>query len=578
MLTVGLELVAAGVMAAIITAAGARMCAVCRLPLGRDVGVAVHFLLGAGVLALLLTGVGLTGTLTRGVVVGVVGGMALAGRWRGWRWPALLPLAVVAAPLVLLGPVALAPPFFYDALVYHLGLPWQALLEHGWRPHPENLYAVMPPLAQCVALPGLALGLERMPAQLHLASFLAAGCSVSALARTLGAPRWAAASAGATVPLLPILVVMPAFPAAEGWGIAGATGAAALAVRRRLSPGGAALIAALAGIAVASRAQVAPLAAVLTLLALLRVRTWGQRLAAAVSLLVFAAPWWLKNLLLLGAPLAPLGWSVGGQEALWRDGRVAHALAATPAQAWQVVSSGVWPDAWYVLPLLLSSVLLLGWGRVPGRVWLAGVVMAGLAAWAGLAAVPRYLGATAALLLALSASLTGTRVGRLAFAMVVGATAAQGLLGTWTLVARLGGVRVIGREPAAVRERLVVNDPFPAFAAAAQLPVDARVLFVGEPRGFGFPRRFVAPSYYDVSPLAEAAEEADSPRDITEWMARQGFTHMLINWSELRRLVPGYPVAPWKTDRGKNTFLALPAELAPPAVAVSGVEIYSLAR
>lgn len=578
MLTAGLEFVAAIAMAAVMTAGGARLCALCRLPLGRDLRIAVHFLLGAGVLALLVMGVGLAGMLTQGVVLGAAAAMAVSGRWRGWRWPRWPLVVLLAVPLLLVLPVALAPPFFNDALVYHLGLPWQALLEGGLRPHPENLYSTVPPLAQFVAIPALAAGLERVPALLHAASFLAAGCSVTALARVLGAPRWAAASAGATVPILPLLVIMPGFPAAEGWGIAGVAAAAALALRHRLPCGAAVLVGALSGIAAASRAQVAPVAVVLVLLAMFRERAWRQRIAATASLLLAAGPWWVKNLLLLGAPLAPLGWSVGGQEALWQDGRVAHGLATTPAEAWQILSSGVWPDAWFVPALLLSSALIIGRGRVPGQGWLALVIAVGLVAWAGLAAVPRYLGATAALLLALAASSSGGRAGRFAFVAVVAATAAQGLSGGWSLLARLGGAGLAVEEPAAVRARLVINDPFPAFAEGARLPAEAQVLFIGEPRGFGFPRRFVAPSYYDSSPLTEVAERAESASDVAEWMATQGFTHMLINWPELRRLAPGYPVAPWRSERGKDTFLALAAELAPPVVAVSGIEVYSLRR
>mgnify|MGYP005842160489 CR=1 FL=1 len=576
MLSAALALVAAAAMAAVLTAAGARVCAVSRLPLDRDLRLAVHFLLGAGVLALLLTAVGLAGVLTSWVAMGVLGAMAIAGRWRKWRRPGWARLLLAAAPLVVLLPVALAPPFFYDALVYHLGLPWQTLLEHGLRPHPENVYTTTPPLAQLVALPALAAGLERVPALLHMASFLAGGWAVTALASALGAPRWAAAMASACLPLLPLLVVMPAFPAAEGWGIAGIAAAAAIAVRHRLRAGGGVLVGALAGLAAAARAQVVPLAAALVLLTVVRQRTWGRRLGTAVSLLVAAAPWWLKNLVLLHAPLAPLGWSAGGQEALWRDGHATLAMASTVAQACRMVWASVWPQVWYLPALLLSSALLLLRGGGNRQRWLLGVVTVGLVAWAGLAAVPRYLGAVVALELALAASLAGLRAGRFAFAAVVGATVVAGAFGSIRLVARLGGVGLAVEEPAAVRARLVVNDPFPAFAAAAGLPQEARVVFVGEPRSFRFPRRFVAPSYYDTSPLAEVAEHASNDSDLANWLISEGFTHLLINWPELSRLGPGYPVAPWRSERGRHLFFALRARLAPPVLALSGVEIYAL--
>jgi hypothetical protein len=577
-LEAALELAGATVLAAVLIAVGKRVCTMCRWPLAASLQVGSHFLLGAGVLSGLLTAAGLAGVLTREVSVGLVAGSALLGRWRRWRWPVPWTLLVLAVPLVLLLPVALAPPFFYDALVYHLGLPWQALLERGWRPHPENLYATMPPLAQSLALPPLAVGWERVPALLHLMSFFAASLLVSGLARSLGAPRWAAVGAGAALPILPILVVMPAFPAAEGWGIAGVVGAAAVALRSRIRPRTAALAAALAGIAAASRAQVAPLAVALTLVAIVRVHPLRRRLIVGGVALLASSPWWLKNLLLLGAPLAPLGWRVGGQEALWQDGRAALAIAGSPAQAAGIILAGVWPGAWYVVALAFCLALPRGHGRGAGRGLLAGVALVGLGAWALLAAVPRYLGATTALLLAFSAPTARRPAGRFVYSAILVATALQGMLGTTNLVARLGGPGLPAEDPGEVRQRLVVNDPSPAFAAAGGLPATARVLFVGEPRGYAFPRRFVAPSYYDSSPLAEVVETAGAPGDIVRWLHGRGFTHLLVNWPELQRLAPGYPVAPWRSEEGRRAFLHFRAGLGPPVVAESGVEIYSLAR
>ncbi len=82
--------------------------------------------------------------------------LGLLTLWSAWTLGALVSL-----------PVALAEPFFYEARVYHLGLPWQALLERGLRAHPENPFAAFPPLAQLLSLAPLAVGLDRVPAMLH---------------------------------------------------------------------------------------------------------------------------------------------------------------------------------------------------------------------------------------------------------------------------------------------------------------------------------------------------------------------------------------------------------------------------
>lgn len=563
-------------MAAVLIAAGARLATISRLPLGGELRLAVHFLLGAGALTLLLTAAGLAGVLNREVAVGVVGGLALGGRWRRWRWPSWPLLLALAPPVLLLLPVALAPPFFYDALVYHLGLPWQALLEGGWRPHPENFYSTLPPLAQCVALPALAVGLERVPALLHLASFVIAGCGVAGIGLALGAPRWARAWGGALLLVLPNLAVVPAFPAAEGWGIAGISVGVGLVARRRLPPGSAWLVAALAGLAAASRAQVVPLSFALTLVACCRAPTVGQLGAAGLAAALSSFPWWGKNLVLLDAPLAPLGWAVGGQEALWRDGRVASALASSPAEGWRIVVGGIWPSAWFVLVLALLALVAVAGRPTAVRLWLAGMVGVGLGAWAVLAAVPRYLGATAALLLGVAAAAASRRGGRMGFALAAMAIAGHGAVATATLVAQLGGLRLVREDPFAVRARLVVNDPFPAFAEAGRLPAGARVLFVGEPRGYGFPRRFVAASYYDLCPLAPVVEQTGHSQEIATWLASQGFSHLLVNWGELQRLAPGYPVAPWRSEAGKGRFLAYLAWLGGPVLSRDGVEVWTV--
>ncbi len=69
-----LAFTAAVAMAAILTATGARLCALGQRGLNRHVCAPVHFLLGAGPLAVLLTAEGLARGLSRGVAIGVFEG------------------------------------------------------------------------------------------------------------------------------------------------------------------------------------------------------------------------------------------------------------------------------------------------------------------------------------------------------------------------------------------------------------------------------------------------------------------------------------------------------------------------
>jgi hypothetical protein len=143
-------------------------------------------------------------------------------------------------------------------------------------------------------------------------------------------------------------------------------------------------------------------------------------------------------------------------------------------------------------------------------------------------------------------------------------------------IGELGGLGLLAGSTSAVAPRWVSNDPRPLFATASMLPAGARVLFVGEPRGFGFPRRFVAPSQHDVSPLRLVLEGDSSPSAACLDLRQRGFTHLLVNWGELARLAAGYPVAPWRDRAGWLRWNHFVASLGPPALEARGVQVFVL--
>ncbi len=552
------------------------MRAIVAVPVRPALRVPVDFLLGSWLFAALALALGLAHAWTWATLAVLVLFVAATGRPRraGWRWGPVLP-PVLAGLIVL--PVALAPPFFYDALVYHLGLPWQALREGGLTAHPEDLFAAFPPLAQLLFSPFLSLGIDRAPAVLHWLGFVAAGAGVWALARGLGAPRWAAALAGGCVPLLPCCVLVPGLPAAEAWGLGGTVAAMALVAAPRWTPGSGALAGFLAGTAGAARMQGIPWGAVVVVAVVLRTRDLRELLRAALGFLAGCSLWWLKNLILLGDPLAPLFWHHEGVETLWRDaGSAMHTVRGVGGLA-RVTATALAPHAGYLALLALAAGVILA-VRPTGRdriVALAAV--AGLGSWALTGNLPRFLGPVAALLLAMAAAAGGrSAAGRWGAALALGTTAALGLALSAQQLHRWGGLALPGETPAEVHRAMVVNDPFPAFAASGSLPAAARVLFVGEARGFGFPRRFVAPSQHDVSPLRAVLETSSGPGEACERLRREGFTHILVNWGELDRLAGGYPVAPWRGEQGWRRWTGFIAWLGLPAVQAGSVQVFAL--
>jgi hypothetical protein len=558
---------AALALVAVLAAAGARLRRLARTPLPPGLRWPVDLALGAAALAAGVVGIGLAGALGKWTLAALIAALAAAGRWRPrprFRGAAAPALGALAALLV-----AVRPPFFYDALVYHLALPWQALLEGGFATHSENVFAAFPPLAQCLYAPPLAFALDRAPALLHWVAFVAAGAAAAALARDLGAPAPLAALAGGCVPLLPSHVLVAGFPAAEGWMLVSAVSAYALLLRRRVHRSWPVLAGLLAGVACAARLQALPWAAGALVLTIARSRERTRAGAlTALGCAIGALPWWLKNLVLLGEPLAPLGWRREGLETLWRDGGTL--LLTQPGAGALLAHAGaaLRPVAPWLAALALGAALAVVQHRCGRHRWVLAAAGAGVVAWCLLAALPRFLALPAVLLLALAAA-ARAGAGRIAATGALLLTAILGGFSSAVLLAELGRV-------SAVAGGAIVNDPLPAYAAAAALPRSARVLIVGESRGLAFPRRFVAPSQHDVPPLREIVERAVTPAEVGERLAALSFTHLLVAPDELARLAPAYPVEPWRTEAGRQRFAALLGSLTPPVVAAGSIVVYRL--
>jgi hypothetical protein len=146
---------------------------------------------------------------------------------------------------------------------------------------------------------------------------------------------------------------------------------------------------------------------------------------------------------------------------------------------------------------------------------------------------------------------------------------------SWKVWRVLGGAALLAEAPS-VLARLSVNDPAVAFAACERLPAYARVLLVAEPRGFGFPRRFVAPSQHDPSPLVAILDREATPEGATRALRDAGFTHVLVHVPELQRLGPDYPVEPWSDAAARGKFVAWTRELGAPVVVDGGTIVYEL--
>jgi len=131
-------------------------------------------------------------------------------------------------------------------------------------------------------------------------------------------------------------------------------------------------------------------------------------------------------------------------------------------------------------------------------------------------------------------------------------------------------------EPAAAYETSLVSNPYPAFRACENLPRDARLLLVCEPRGFLLPRPFETSSQHDRPALAGLLESESSTEAVARELRRQGFTHLLVNVSEMRRLGGAYPVLPWTSVAGQRRFVELTRSFGKPVILEEEVVVFSL--
>jgi len=571
-----LELLLTLLLSLIALATGARLRVCARWSVPGSLRLPIDFLVGWWSLAFVALLVGLLGGLHGWLLLGILMAAALSARWRdnGWEWRAVLPLLL---PATLLLPLAASPPFlFYDALVYHLGLPWQALIDHRFLPHPETVFSTFPPFVQCVALFPLSFGFGRVPALLHLLVFVAAGVSLGELARRLGAPAWASSLASACLLLLPAHALVPALPAAEGWAVAPLLASAALITAG--STGSPLLVGLLVGMAASSRVQAFPWVFMITAFAWFTAR-WkiADMLRNVGALALGSSPWWLKNLVLLGQPFLPFGWEGEGvRQALADSGTRLMTSGIGTRLIWDILSS-LFAHSAYLGPLILA--LLFGVLTIRERAYrvMAGITCAGILLWQCMSSLSRYSVYAMAFLLALAAASGRRSASRHVPAISLGCALLMGLVSNLVELSRIDVLQLAVGSLAPCERSGLVNSPLAAFdAARSRVPRSSRVLFVGEMRGFACPSSFVSPSPYDRPIVCDALERTASASAARVWLLDRGYTHLLVNWGELRRLSVGRVVLPWRTAEGQKRWRELVTQLGPPIVSENRVDIMAL--
>jgi len=574
-------------LAALCFGVGARVLRPLRLPYSRMAEEIVFAVpVGMGVIAYLVLALGLLGALRLWPVVGLlvalaalsireVGRLLLAvGRrlcgprrrapGRVWVVAAFL---LVMALLTLLGALAPAGQNDWDGLSYHLAAP-KIYLQEGrivylpWMSHsnfpftPEMLYTL-----------GLLLEGQRLA---KLFNWLAGVLLLAAVAQlgALAGPRRAGIAAAAILAATPI-VAWEATTAGNDLTVTLYTALALLAFVRwaRTDRRGWLWACGIAcGLALGTKPTSLVVLAFLCAAAAWQVgrrRGWRPALGAAAGLALLAcaigAPWYIKSAVWTGNPVYPFFYGVfGGKHfsaeaaRLYRAEQLSfgmgHGLGAFLLHPWNLT---VHPQQFFnfpdkplayvsIGPLYLAFVPLLALaGRPSGTTrFLLAFAAAFAVGWFLLSQHIRYFIPLlpAAAVLAGVAAAAAARVARWARVLVAGLLCVAGLaaVGIALLVVVPGAPAAAGIETddACLARTL---DIYPVVRYVnTMLPRDARVLTLGETRGFYFDRAYMwgDPGQHEIIPY-DAYQSAD---ELVDDLAGRGFTHVLMGLGFVRGL------------------------------------------
>jgi len=538
------------------------------------VDLPIALLTGAGVLAAISSFFAIIG-LFRAPVLGVLlASCALVGIWEFYRtdrvaiWRviaglpvAVLPLAAVAAVLI---PVLTAPPVMYDSLNYHLAFPdhWLAagrfieFPRHGFSYYPSS-YGALYGFALATVGPWAATAIHYWFGVLGALTAASLGSKIGGKTTAV----WAAACYGLTPAVLEVATYAAADLAVAAWG-----GAALFVLltgdHKRRTPGRAALCGFLIGCAVA--AKYLALAVVLLPLVIAAVPMFfgAGRKQIIRTVLVFAfaaaiplAPWLGRNLVWTGNPLYPyLQTLLGGPATDMSIGghmmQIGGASAGTLTWAWSAATAlvrrtidplaqgGLLGPQWLLLlPVAAFTVRRKTQRTFALSLWL--FTLTGLATWGSLVQMARFLlpvlipaaalaGSAAAALVSLPETVLRWSF-RILLATIFFWNAT--MIVTTQNFERLG---IAGGFVAAEDYLQRWASYYPVVDYLNQdLPQDARVLFVAEPRSMYVNRPVVVEDPFTTPLLVEMAAGSNSGREIARKLIDSGVTHVLVNTVEM---------------------------------------------
>jgi len=556
--------------------------------------------LGLGVLSLVMLGLGTAGVLERGVwlgivLAGVIAGVAYAPRlmnaraqdanvirfpddsapdWPAWLWLVVVPFAVFALLGGTMPPGILWPAEGrgYDVLEYHLGVP-RVYYDAGHITYlPDNIYSNFPFNVEMLYLLSMVLRGGPIAGVLtaKLVNVWLAGLAVAAVwlaARPYG--RVAGGAAGLLAATCPFVAYLCGVAYVENGLVFYAALALAAAMRGwgDEAKGGRWLLNAglFAGLACGCKytgvvATLVPLGLAADWQAARGRGGWrGVALFAAGAVVTFA-PWLVKNAVYTHNPIFPLAhdvmpertgvWDDDGA-ARWKEGHKPAPEHRTVMGRLERVAGEVLLSAKFgglVLLGLMAGVVILAWrmarnGMPPGGVVGPGsMIVVGLIAWAGFThLVDRF----AIVLIVPAAALAGAavdavsqrwhRVPVIGFVLLWAAWQGSVVTRFWTRPLVPGASETYVSSAFFGQTQAVQSAASHVAAVNDIVRNGGRVLLVAEARRLYYEPGVDYCVVFNRNPLAEAAQ-SKSPGGLLDWLREQGYTHIYVDWAEMRRL------------------------------------------
>jgi hypothetical protein len=464
------------------------------------------------------------------------------------------------------------PPTFYDELAYHLPIAQYALRTGALPALPWSFFTYMPHLSDLFLGWGLALAGGVGARSMHLAFWIAIWVAGWAFVETMTTPKrspWVGYVIAGAFASSATFLFLGALPFAEtSLTFAVLASAALIALPVASAPWlpvgllwGLAISVKLSGLSWVIAEALAALA-----------MGWPMRslLKAGLVTLAMALPWWGRTWWLTGNPLYPLGYRwFGGL--YWNDASQARLQGDLPslAEPFNIMTLLRLPFDMAMAPERFGSASECGPLAVA-----AGCLMLSLPLWAAFLRLDQirrrqcYTAGLFALLTSIFWIMTSTTTRFLAPALMLGLSLLAALLiktpkaifvitlviltglgvwGTSRFVSMHSQVFssekvALGQESGAEFAARTIDHYEAAMFTREHLPLDAKLLFIGESLPFYFDRTSIAPYPIHEHPLAQWIRESASPEQLQDKLRNEGFTHVILNTREFKRLHDHYQV------------------------------------